>query len=1192
MEDFIPVYPEVDSIDIQKQVASRKEFVEMASILREPVPVRGELYLNQKLFVRLATRYDRILNISETGVGKSRQIIGLREHLKKTNSHIKRCIVLQKPATISQFKAQIVYGCPDNEYETDLIRNADNDRSKRSNISTSVGRWYSIMTYPGFFNEIQNGTFTDEQIIEYYSDTMFVLDEAHMIRNEGDSGSAKSVGRMYKAIKRILHVAKRIKVIVSTATPLINGVGDLGKIANLVLPADMQIPESWDFSKMTLAQLERFLRGKVFYMRALDTGAVRNYMGNKILKSDGTPYTYTISYPVEESQTEILDPKNVTEKTKQPQVDMEIKEVESNLYIELLVMSGIQDETYNSLQGIEDLDNIDVNSQNSTNIEVDSDDVGKSLYIQPRQASCFVFPDGSYGNAPKNQGGNWGFSKYVITDSSGNYKATPELAEHISDMNKLKNLSIKYHNIVGTEASSPGVGYIYNEFVSGSGAIVLGLCMEHQTCTVKYSGEKDKNGNYLPSPLHGKKFTRFMSGNSIFTTNAKGDRVANFPKAPRYALITGKIPDNVRASILEVMESPENIDGEYIKFIIVSQIGRDGINIFHALRSGLVTPGWHNAGMYQGLSRVMRTTSHNDLIQREMRHRNIVNPMEITIPVKEYKFAASSSNPRIKSVDLAIYQYAEKKSIQSHYYLRMLKQIDIGCEINRVRNIVGPEHNFTEICDYKECDYPSAFDAINSPDGVRRPIPDIDYSTYDIMYSDEIVNSCICSIVRVLQQVDSVSYEVLRKEWVETGIYRENFIYMAIDKLVNSKSTMKDRFGFVRYVVTDGISIYSQREYPINNHINNNYGNYLVGIDHTNLTTQSEIQGSSLNTTLIESIKEHTDYVTNQGKLTFESYINTLDRKVLVDFIETSFQQWIHGDRSDYIVALLNRYSVYLCICREPSDDIKVLKDKYERGEITDTNAKTMTKNGKTCINIDYVGSTKFDSNGKENRVMYAHFLQSINTPSNQSYDIVPRFRNVRSSISIYDPKKDKNFIVVGDAERIAYSNIFQERTNDKFIKYAKNEFLGTILCDNKFRIQTSESVKSLYDDDNNIVKEDLRHNFRGKSCESWKKPDLIRILGSNLYTTPEVKRIPINISEEDITKSLVKVLDGIDHTSFTQDQLNNIYRWSIFKPQTSIMCRILKEQMYLNNEILTEGFISLDNNLLISEIRLNTYIS
>lgn len=1204
MEDFIPVYPDDRLPDIQRILSVKEEFKEMASTLREQTPIKGELYLNQKLFIRYMVAYDRILNISETGVGKSCQIIGLREHLKKTGHHIKRCYILQKPATIPQFKDQIVYKCTNNVYDNENIKNAKTDKSKKSNITKSINKWYTLMTYNQFANKIINNAYTDEQIIEEFSDCLFVIDEAHVLRNEGKKGSEKGLSMTYKQIKRVIHLIKRSKVVISTATPLINGVTDFSKIANLALPPDRQLPEHWDYEKITLKQLEPFLRNHIFYMRALETGAIIEYQGNPITDKNGETFKYKVNYPLpeEELNSLIIDPYTITKDSKQPDVETYVKDVSSKIILYNLIMGDIQESAYSKIpetlseQG--KLNLLELVNEDDEYMEVD--DGGKRFYSNSRQASAFVFPDGSFGGSFSRIGGlskksDYGISKYVTSNSPNVYLATQEFKDIIKNPKNLKRLSCKYYSIISKEISSPGVGYAYTDIVSGSGGIVLGLCLEQYKCKVKLDGMGK------PSELYDKYFTRYNESSSIFTSldddgpkkdfldviNGPSRIRVGFNKAPRYAFINGETPTNIRESILEILTSPENIDGEYIKFIMVSPLGREGLNIYHALRGHLITAGWHNSGMHQALSRIKRSVSHDDLVKRQMYLDKAKNISDIIIYIKIYKHCAFPTNPDNHSVDLKFYQHAELKSIPNHRLMRFFKQIDIGCNINRARNIKDDSFNYSEVCDYDICNYVCSADSIIDDNGM--PIVnkeyEVDFSTYDILYSEPIINSCIIEITRVLKYRGVVTFSELITGWVLTGKFREKFIYLAIDRLTSNKTQLMDRFGFIVYVMTDGVNIYTQRDFPIvtlsNNKFSNLYGysNNLYAIDHTDITTQSGNQNFSIYDDLITRIKSITDFRSPQVVTQFKSMLEQISLKFKTKLLEDSYLDFIinRNKAKACSIAILQRYNIYIHNFYEPVDDNQNAKDRLSKGESISGNRKIANR-GITRPDFNFIGSNKLDLNGNPTEMIYIHSLDILDSSNNlTSYDSISTFTNVNANIRIYKPSENRGFRDVNAYEKLAYNDLLQKKIYKILDKFKKYEYFGSELVDGKFRIHDWENLKSS-SSTSNTVGRDVRFNNKGRVCLSKNIDLLIEILGVNMIPIPRGYNVSIDhLSIDQIKNSIVSVYQSFSNKfeskSYTDKQIRFMYVWILYKDKKKdYICEVIKTYMINNDLLLSES--------------------
>ena len=1163
LEDFIPVYPEGSDEDIQVINAKKQEFLELASSMREEVPIRGELYLNQKLFIRFMMANDRCLNISETGVGKSCQIVGLRESLRKSGSYIKHAYVLQKPSTMSQFKYQILCKCTAGEYETEMVKRAQSEKSRRSNITREIGKWYSVMSYYTFAKEAKK--LSDAQIVEKYSGCLFAIDEAHNLRNEGKSAADQSLSETYETIKRVLHLVKRSKIVISTATPLINGVKDFARIANLALPASRQLPEDWDYSKVTLEQLEPYLRNIVFYMRSLDTGAVPTYQGSVI------DYTHGVEYP---APGQALPPISMGP---QPDVTMVTREIPSQTVIYALTMGDIQDAAYRRFTYLRLTDGA------LAGLEPAEEAEGTHFHTGPRQVSSFVFPDGSFGGSFPRKGGSRdsGIGKYILSTSDNNYEMTPEFRAAVSDPATLQRLSSKYARIIQIESTEVGCGFCYTDLVSGSGAITLGMCFEANRCMV----------------MGGLNFERFNERSSIFTSHGSRDRGvcvspertrtvrSNFPKRPRYALLTGETPPNVVDSMLEVMTSPENIDGEYIKIIIVSPVGRDGINIYHVLRGHLVTAGWHPSGMHQALSRFMRSVSHDDLIRRE-RQRLIAdgrNPSEATIEVKVYKHAAVpreiGGQESLSSVDVDLYQYAESKSIPIHRIMRMLKQIDFGCRINYGRNVRETDVDGTEVCDYDACRYVCVSGPI-SADGRPTPVDprDIDYTTYDILYSDSVVDACIREILYMVRERGMITFDQLRQEWVVTGLFRQKFIYMAVERLLNEKLAVLDRFGFSSYIQTDGHNIYTQREFPIMSLEAQprelaRYGEEVIGVTYTDFETLADLQQVSKWQALMRQIKAMPQIESVEQVETFNRYVTSLNAKVRSQLLEDAIMISISKPPDEfpaYVLPTLKRFQFFVLWGYEPWEDLIKAQGLLSEGK--NISKRQNPAQGKTRVSFtSFTGFSppdSLDSHGKPVEMVYIHSLYSISTDLT-AYSAMANFINVNGTIRIYKASwGTRGFRDANKTETPVYREIFQKQRLRLIAPYRQFPIFGSIIPDGRLRLHKGGQFEG----------SDTRSWNKGQICSIHHTPALIGVLFS-MRDDRGVHGIPAPDVEFGGTRDqLIQYLQNkptfsknsaVLH-SYSDADLVYLYKWFHSSIKRSQICALIKSYLLSQNRILT----------------------
>ena len=680
LHNFIEDYVCQDNNDIQWKTACRYEFNELIS-RSDKAEKKGRFFHHQELFLRYLRQYNKIFNIQGTGTGKSGTIINVAEFYKSHSEGIKRVYVLQPgPPTVKEFKKQIIKLSDPREYTSLKLRSAITERGKKNNLNRLISEWYSVETYQQFAKRKYN----DELIKEEYSDCIIFMDEAHKLRNldDGKGGymSGEETDNIYQFLWRVTHLAERSKIIISSATPMINETKDFAILANLLLPMDFQLPVdiSSDFYDLiTLTQLEVFLRGQITFIKFLesdikviDQGKVFENYEHKILMPKSTNIKGELLNPLKRKieNNEIIDYEIPKEK-KQPLVEASYKKYNSQLKITKLVMKGKQLETY--LTTVNDTANFS-SSQ--------------------KQSSVFVFPNGQFGNE--------GFKNYVEKDEYGNYQFKKKVTYRDKDrlflsakplpvffnidseenlktsLDNLETFSCKFRFYIEKELAAsrkekPGNSFCYIEFVESSGAILLGMLLR----------------------LFG--FGEFKT--TVDPFNIRTGKLENLEKKKRFALITGQ-SKNIETT-LKLFNSPENKHGEYIQIIIASKLARDGINIFNVLRGYIMTPGWHEAGMYQALSRFIRADSHVFLRDESNKKINVeVFRLAAVRPEEEEILYKKGLNKCC--IDIKNYLNSEEKNIKNKRIIGFMKQISFDAYLNYDRNTGTDIESYTSQSDY------------------------------------------------------------------------------------------------------------------------------------------------------------------------------------------------------------------------------------------------------------------------------------------------------------------------------------------------------------------------------------------------------------------------------------------------------------------------------------------------------------
>lgn len=418
MENYVPVYPSIDDPNIQRIVSSKREFNELVPSRDDVVSRDSRKALNrQKLFARLTKLGDQMLNIHGTGSGKTCGFIEAAEQYKNSGTYDKVIIVEKNEGLINEIKNQIINTCTQKgEYYTsdpkdDLIT----QRMKRKRENESLGKWYDFKTYGAFVNELSE--MSDTLINSKYSHKIFIFDEAHnIIGPEEDTflNNDDEKKKFYPEIYRLTHNIVQSKIILVTATPMVNKVNEIAKLFNLFRPEDNQIKIK---NKYSLQEVESFARGRVSYYKAGLPDVTVKYVGTPLPFSD------------------------------------DVTGIDLNFEMYLSKLGDLQEKCYREI-------------------------VTKAFYSEENRTSTMVFPviDGNPTTASdyiEEVSGNLKWKNYPLFhrwEEKGDYLSFPEW---LKNKDNLRRISGKIAEIIDIETSNEGCSFIYSFDVNKAGVNII-----------------------------------------------------------------------------------------------------------------------------------------------------------------------------------------------------------------------------------------------------------------------------------------------------------------------------------------------------------------------------------------------------------------------------------------------------------------------------------------------------------------------------------------------------------------------------------------------------------------------------------------------------------------------------------------------------------------------------------------------
>lgn len=991
--DYIINYALQDDKQIQLKTSEREEFYELRGFPVEDVPKKGEFFNHQELFTRYLRQYDRIFNIHETGTGKTGSIIDAAETFKKDYIGINKVVIIEpgKP-TLDDFKSQIVKFFPE-EYD-DTSSNSEFIRKRI--ITKKIDKWYRLETYEAFSNTLSKMSLKDME--EYYSDTMFFLDEAHRMRNYGDSD--KEDENIYINLWKLLHTAKRTKIVVGTATPLVNSVNDFVPLLNLLLPSDYQLPiKGWNYSNVTLSQLEPFMRGKISFVRSLDTGVNILYKGTKI------KYSHNYKEPVERKNNTIPHiSKYINEngeivdesEPKQRSNTSKVVQFKSDMNIVLL---GTTD-----ADGNKTLQNMSYNTAKT---------IKQSFELASRESSVFVFPDGSWGSE--------GFKKYVKQEE-GVYKfKNNDIKDFLTVNNKLSmvklfQLSSKFWFYINKELEAsnknrPGNSFCYIEFVSGSGALLLGLMLE----------------------LFG--FENFTRKSSVFQRQKDTKTLQkSFKPKKRFALITSKT-ENID-KILELFNSKENMDGQYLQIIIASKIARDGINLANVLRGYIMSPGWHESGMYQALSRFIRATSHKMLLDKKRKVNIDIFKLATCLDKDVYKKSVDLNAIQSDSIDVYNYIKSEEKDLYNRIVLRQMKNVAFDAYLNYNRN-----HREQDKDNTKQTDYDVKYPKIWSGD-VQITEDNLITNTKKLLYYQKNIEK----LNNIVKDIINVTKIATLEEFVELGRSNqidEFYVYMYINTEL-PKLKIYDNFGNKRkIIVTDGVFFLDKTDY----YFSMNKQNVLPIVETKEVTDISKFYEE----TTTFDIKKLDEYIRSKLWVTeSKGNVNVNDtvtnQMFMISVLEDCIVNIRNGSTDQTKLNVYELFIHYINKCDYPYKLIDEVKAAYET--VSTKAGRTAKKySAKKLVNINFVKSET-----GQNTTFY-HFFNVVDKTKN----IGDIFRREDNMVRILKPNSNE-FQDADINELPIFQKYYKQDISKWIVRYQRTlntgiQAYGSVARDMKFRI-------------------------------------------------------------------------------------------------------------------------------------------
>lgn len=1115
-EHFLSYYPLQDDPEIQQIISAKEEFRQLESDPTEPVPARGDLYRHQQFVVKYMREYDNLLIMHQPGTGKTCAMVGVAEWFRNHPGTIKQTVILVRGNNLkNEFRRQIICNCTDGRYETDPLKLPNTSKNHKLKINKLFEPFYILKTYQTFANDVSD--ISDERLKELFSDTLFLVDEVHNI-TEGETEDAvifnpnepvekkvKQQQDVYSILWKLFHLVDRSKVILASATPMIDQPEEIASIMNLILPPSNQldpitIRKNINKPDILKTYLKPYFNGRISYVRALDTGLDITYQGKVVPNS--TVITY--NERMDKFQNEFYI-KYVQEKS-----DFERAPRQASNFV---FPDGSIGGSYTRVDPIRQLQNKIDEFKDRRNL-TDNERRQLGFYLRQKEA---LEQNPILGKS--------GLSKYVDSPRPNVYIANniDNFKNRISDINELRKMSNKYATIIELCKNRPGNCFCYNPFLLGSGAILLGVCFEAQG--FKRYPQKIES---VDQPEILKPYCQTGTTEAI-----------TIPKDLRYALITSDSSENEIDDILKLFNSPKNVNGEYLKVIIGSPITREGLNLSNVVQIHMVAPSWNQSTITQALARALRATSHVELLRQkqiEYMQRGL-DPVNARIQVDIYQHASEPRSSSTPNTDERIYIIAQNKDKNIAVVERIMKEVSVDCQINKRRNQRGSDQDNTSECNYTICKY----ECINSS-------PDyIDISSYQTEYSDNIVEPIKKIIIEYMKthstadisQLYDIVYDFLPNTLQR--IMNESFLYQAIVDIIDNYIPILNYENSIQYLQSEGEMVYLTSDFPY-------YGRdieYMIPVPSIlNSRSFDKLEVKQDTKYLLTQLEAITNIRQFYQDLTFEQRVE-LTESILMN----SSKDWT-ARQKQWLKFIEN----YLFIVKDRTDEIQAL---IRQGVVESKKKIKLPK-----IKLDAIEKLPFMEAVDRMTDDYRIIHTLLTTQQKQTDAGALARQNKAEQFKILD--EDDKWTVPSDVMMEIYSPVLQHiieyrrRDLEKLGIYIFLRLDGQILI----RDNTTEKVKE----------KDKRGKQNGKNCNSWTVEDLIKLM---YRLNP---RFPLPIVYEELNPNLAIQLIAEEFDIDIEDLRNTLeekkdeymYYANMIKytkdNKKEQLCQKLREYMIANN--------------------------
>jgi hypothetical protein len=790
-------------------------------------------------FISPNTPYKGVILMHGVGSGKTMTAIRVAEQfkdqVKKYNTKI--YVVVPGPNTRENFKKELVMTTGETYLKNKELLNqmskADVERERKQAIYSAL-QFYKILSYKTFYKKVLGEKIVEKKLIgenkikssyrkndegeierEIVVDKITNMNNSILIIDEAHNISGNEYG---DALKKIIKNSENLRVILLTATPMINLADEIVDLLNFIRPLNDQVMRDRIFTTEKNYEMKIKSDG-LEYLKEKAQGYISFYRGS-------IPYTFAKRIEKGVIPNGMLFT---------PVIKCYMSDFQYKTY--LLASEKIEDTLDRGASSASNFVFPGLNKEKNDLFGYYSTEgvntILAQLAVDGSKLRQLINKKLFNGKLSKSDEDN-----FILENEKKNLTGT------MLKMPYVKYFSIKFYKLIlrlsklVSNRKGSATAFIYSNLVKAGGMELFAEALL-QNGYLEYQ-EDSKNYDIQDETIDYKTGYTYLE----YKKN-KNLNISEF-KPATFILVTGSsdesgedLPEIKQKQIQDVFNNYDNIDGKHIKFVLGSRVMNEGVTLKNCKEVHIIDTFYNIPKAEQVIGRAIRMCVHQESISDKYKFPKVY--------VYRYVVALSSGSKKTDkknkdlSVDELLYQKAELKYLTVKEVERALKEVAIDCplllhanmfpeEIEKYKNCVYPTIENVKagkqicpaLCDFRNCTLKCSSTTLNDKywDTKNKLYKDLDKDQINYnTFNDDLAKYEITLIKNRIKDLFRFKHVYLYSEIIEeikrsflqhqSELFEEYFLDQAIEDMMpksendfnNYKDTLYDKYNRPGYLI-------------------------------------------------------------------------------------------------------------------------------------------------------------------------------------------------------------------------------------------------------------------------------------------------------------------------------------------------------------------------------------------------------